>query len=151
MLAGRTLVLWFAGRTAQWLLEGCFPDWRQALPAGPRYQVCLPVGELQAGVHLAAVLHDRAEARVPVRFEQGGGTLRSRQQGAGRTWVRPPLVEPCVRQPVEVAFNPLYLTDLLQALDADETLRLELPNAEGPALFRAGQDYRHALMPLLRH
>jgi hypothetical protein len=34
------------------------------------------------------------------------------------------------------------------ALDADQTLRLELPDAEGPALFRAGPDYRHVLMPL---
>jgi hypothetical protein len=91
-----------------------------------------------------------AEARVLVRFEQGGVTLRSRQQGTGRAWVRRPLVEPCVHQPVEVAFNPVYLTDLLQSLYADETLRLELPDADGPALFRAGQDYQEVFMPLRR-
>jgi DNA polymerase-3 subunit beta len=132
------------------LLDGRFPDWRQALPTDSRYQVSLPVGEFLDGVRQAAVLHDRAEARVLVRFEQGRVTLRSRQQGTGRAWVRQALVEPCLRQPVEVAFNPLYLAELLKALDADETLRLELADAEGPALFRAGQDYRHVLMPLRR-
>jgi hypothetical protein len=45
--------------------------------------------------------------------------------------VRRALVEPCVQRPVEVAFNPLYLSDLLQALGPDETLRLELRDAEG--------------------
>jgi hypothetical protein len=97
------------------------------------------------------VLHDRAEARVLVRFERGRLTLRSRQHGAGRVWVRRALVEPCGHQPVDVAFNPLYLTDLLKAQDADETLRLELRDADGPAVFRAGQDYRHVPVPLRRN
>jgi DNA polymerase-3 subunit beta len=130
------------------LLEGRFPDWRKALPADLRYQVVLPAGEFLAGVKQAAVLHDRAAARVLVRFEHGRVTLRSRQQGTGRSWVRQSLGDPPVRQAVEVAFNPVFLTDLLKALDGDEVIRLELPDADGPALFRAGQDYRHVLMPL---
>jgi hypothetical protein len=60
------------------------------------------VAEFPAGVWEAAVLHDRAEARVLVRFEQGRPTLRSRQPGTGRARVRWALIEPCVQQPVEV-------------------------------------------------
>jgi hypothetical protein len=37
-----------------------------------------------------------------------------------------------------------------KALDAGETLPMELRDADGPALFRAGQDYRHVDMPLRR-
>jgi DNA polymerase-3 subunit beta len=134
------------------LMEGRFPDWRKALPAveEARYRVVLPVGEFLAGVRQAAVLRDRPEARVLVRFERGRVTLRSRQAGTGRARVRRALVEPAVRQPVEVAFNTAYLTDLLKVLDAEETVRLELRDPEAPALFCSGEDYRHVLMPLRR-
>jgi DNA polymerase-3 subunit beta len=135
------------------LMEGRFPDWRKALPAEEqaRYRVVLPVSEFLAGVRQAAVLRDRPEARVLVRFERGRVTLRSRQAGTGRAWVRRALVEPAVREPVEVAFNTTYLTDLLKVLEAEETVRLELRDPEAPALFRSGEGYRHVLMPLRRH
>jgi DNA polymerase-3 subunit beta len=134
------------------LMEGRFPDWRRVLPAEPRarYRVLLPVEEFLAGVKQAAVLRDRPEARVVVRFERGRVTLRSRQEGTGRAWVRRALVEPAVREPVEVAFNTLYLTELLRVLGDEETVRLELRGAEAPALFCAGDAYKHFLMPLRR-
>ncbi len=134
------------------LMEGKFPEWRKALPGEdrPRYRVVLPVGEFLAGVRQAAVLRDRPEARVLVRFERGRVVLRSRQAGTGRAWVRRALVEPAVREPVEVAFNTTYLTDLLKVLDPEETVRLELHDAEAPALFCTGEGYRHVLMPLRR-
>jgi DNA polymerase-3 subunit beta len=134
------------------LMEGRFPDWRQVLPSEDqaRYRVVLPVGEFLAGVRQAAVLRDRPEARVLVRFERGRVTLRSRQAGTGRAWVRQALVRPGARGPVEVAFNTAFLTDLLKALDPEAMVRLELCNAEAPALFCADPDYRHVLMPLRR-
>jgi DNA polymerase-3 subunit beta len=135
------------------LMEGRFPDWRKALPGEDqaRYRVVLPVEEFLACVRQAAVLRDRPEARVLVRFERGRVTLRSRQAGTGRAWVRQALVEQAVREPVEVAFNTLYLTELLKALEAESTVRLELRDAEAPALFRIGEGYRHVLMPLRRN
>ncbi len=132
------------------LMEGRFPDWKRVLPAEarPRYRVLLPVGEFLAGVKQAAVLRDRPEARVLVRFERGRVTLRSRQAGTGRAWVRQALVEPAVREPVEVAFNTVYLTELLRVLDDEETVRLELWGTQAPVLFCAGDSCKHLLMPL---
>jgi DNA polymerase-3 subunit beta len=132
------------------LMEGRFPEWRRALPSegGVRCRLLLPVGEFLACVKRAAVLRDRPEARVLLRLERGRVTLRSRQAGTGRAWVRQALARPCPRGPVEVAFNPNYLADLLRALDDAEPVQLELRGPEAPALFRAGDDYRHVLMPL---
>ncbi len=48
----------------------------------------------------------------------------------------------------EVAFNPAYLVELLRALEGEETVRVELQDAEAPALFAVGEEYRHLLMPL---
>jgi DNA polymerase III sliding clamp (beta) subunit (PCNA family) len=110
--------------------------------------VVLPVEEFLAGVRQAAVLSDRVRARVVVRFEGGRATLRSWQDGTGRAWVRRALAQPCASEPVEVAFDPTLLAEMLQALGDEESVGLELTGPEGPVLFRAGDSYRHVLMPL---
>jgi DNA polymerase-3 subunit beta len=130
------------------LLDSPFPPWRRALAGEPRYRLLLPVGPFLAGVRQAAVLRDRADTRVLLRFQGGRVTLRSRQPGTGRARVQQALVLPCVREPVEVAFNPTYLAEMLRVLDAQATVQLQLRDPDAPALFCAGDDYKHVLMPL---
>jgi DNA polymerase-3 subunit beta len=130
------------------LLNARFPAWRKALPGEARYHLLLPAGPFLAAVKQAVVLRDRTEARLLLRFQGSRVTLRSRQAGTGRTRVQQALVFPCTRDPVEVAFNPAYLTELLKVLDAEATVRLELKDPETAALFRVGDDYKHVVMPL---
>jgi DNA polymerase-3 subunit beta len=132
------------------LLEGRFPPWRQVLPGPPRYRLVLPVEEFLCGVKQAAVLRDRPEARVLLRFQGDRVTLWSRQAGTGRARVEQAIALPSAREPVEVAFNPIFLAELLKVLEDETTVRLELRDADSPALFHAGDDYRHVLMPLRR-
>jgi DNA polymerase III subunit beta len=132
------------------LLEGTFPPWRKALSWEPRYRLLLPVGQFLAGVRQAAVLRDKTDNRLLLRFQAGRVTLRSRQRGTGQARVQQALVFPCTRDPVEVAFNPAYLEALLNVLDAAATVQMELLDPDAPALFRAGGDYKHLLMPLRR-
>ncbi len=130
------------------LLAGRFPPWRQVLPGAPRYRLELSVDDFLAGVKQAAVLRDRPEARLLLRFQGSGVTLWSRQAGTGRARVEQARALPGVGEPVEVAFNPAYLVELLRALEGEETVRVELQDAEAPALFAVGEEYRHLLMPL---
>jgi DNA polymerase-3 subunit beta len=129
---------------------GPFPPWRKALAGEPRYRLLLPVGPFLSGVRQAAVLRDRADTRVLLRFQGSRVTLRSRLRGTGRAWVQQALVFPCAREPVEVAFNPTYLAEMLRVLDEEATVQLALRDPDAPALFCAGEDYKHVLMPLRR-
>jgi DNA polymerase III sliding clamp (beta) subunit (PCNA family) len=62
--------------------------------------------------------------------------------------VQQALVFPCVPEPVEMAFNAVYLAELLHVLETEATVRLELRDHDTPAVFGVGDDYRHVLMPL---
>jgi DNA polymerase-3 subunit beta len=132
------------------LVEGSFPPWRKAMAWEPRYRLLLPVGSFLSGVKQAAVLRDKADSRLLLRFQSGRVTLRSRQAGTGQANVRQALVFPCTRESVEVAFNPIYLAELLSVLDSEGTVELDLRDPDAPALFCAGENYRHLLMPLRR-
>jgi DNA polymerase III sliding clamp (beta) subunit (PCNA family) len=87
---------------------------------------------------------------VLLRFEEGRVTLWSRQAGTGRARVEPALVLPGAQGPVEAAFDPAYLLEVLKPLEDEGEVGLELTGPDGPALFRAGDAYRHVLMPLRR-
>jgi DNA polymerase-3 subunit beta len=106
----------------------------------------LPAAALLAGVRQAAVLREAAHARLLLRLEPGRLVLESRQQGAGRITVEQAVGY--AGEPLAVAFHPGYLLDLLAALEDEAAVRLELGGPDGPALFVAGDGYRHVLMPL---
>jgi DNA polymerase-3 subunit beta len=127
-------------------VEGDYPAWRKAVPARPRHRLAVPVGPLLAGVRQAAALREREDARLLLRFEPGRLTLESRQAGAGRSRVQQRV--PFFGGPMEVALNPKYLVDLLRALDAESTLQMELTDPDTVVLFRDGEHYQHALMPM---
>jgi DNA polymerase-3 subunit beta len=128
------------------LLRGRFPDWRATLRPGPRPAVELPVAALLAGVRQAAVLREPAHARLRVRLEPGRLVLESRQSGAGRITVEHTVDYAGAARSAE--FNPVYLLDLLRALEGEATVRLEPGEPGEPTLFEIPGGYRHVLMTL---
>jgi DNA polymerase-3 subunit beta len=125
---------------------GPYPAWRRAIPDRPRHTLPVPVGPFLSGVRQAAVLREREDARLLLRFEAGRLLMESRQAGAGQSRVEQPL--PFAGEPVQIALNPRFLVEMLRACDPDATLQLELTGPDTAALFRAGADYQHVLMPL---
>jgi DNA polymerase-3 subunit beta len=49
---------------------------------------------------------------------------------------------------VDIAFNPVFVSDLLKVLPNDSEVRLDLIDAASPALFKFGEDYQYLIMPL---
>jgi DNA polymerase III sliding clamp (beta) subunit (PCNA family) len=47
-----------------------------------------------------------------------------------------------------VAFNPVFISDLLKVLPGDSEVLLELNDSASPAVFRYGEDYLYLVMPL---
>jgi DNA polymerase-3 subunit beta len=128
------------------LLRGRFPNWQAALPTEPGPGVDLPVAALLAGVRQAAVLREPAHARLRVRLEPGRLLLESRQVGAGTITVERPVDYAGEARSAE--FNPVYLLDLLRALEGEAAVRLEPGEPGEPTLFTAPGGYRHVLMTL---
>jgi DNA polymerase III sliding clamp (beta) subunit (PCNA family) len=104
------------------------------------------VGPFLAGVRQAAVLREKEDARLRLRFEPGWVQMRSKQAGAGQTRVRLPL--PLAGGRAEIALDPRLLLELLRAFAPEDTLLLGLADPDTPALFSDGDGYTHVIMPL---
>lgn len=129
------------------LLEGRFPPYRTILPKSGGTAVELPVGPFHATVRQAAILADRECHRVEFRFRDDALVLVTDGAVLGRSTVRLPIA--FAGTPSAVAFDPKFVTDLLQALPTDGAVTLELFGPERPALFRFGDSLRYLLMPLV--
>ncbi len=128
------------------LVEGRFPPYREVIPKKPAAKVGLPVDAFHAAVRQAAIMADQESRKVVLGFAKGKLTLKAQGSDVGRSRVEMPLEYQ--GKPLEIAFNPQLLTDMLRALHGEEAVELALTDGASPALFRCGGNYSYVIMPL---
>jgi DNA polymerase III subunit beta len=128
------------------LVEGRFPPHRDVFPKKPSVKVSLPVAAFHAAVRQAAVMTDQESRKVVLGIAKGKLTLRAQGSDVGRSRVEMTL--DYNGKPLEIAFNPQLLTDMLRALHGAETVELALTDGASPALVRCGGTYSYVIMPL---
>jgi DNA polymerase-3 subunit beta len=128
------------------LIEGKYPNYRNALPASARVKVKVKRNELLSAARSAQLMTDEKTSTVIFRFGEGGLVIWSQAKDVGETRIE---VKAEVEQgPLEIRFNPGYLIDALRAID-DEEVRIELQDSDRPGVLRGGSHYRHMVMPLV--
>jgi DNA polymerase-3 subunit beta len=129
------------------LVEGRFPPYQQVIPQKHPLKVPLVVGPFFAAVRQAAIMTDEESKRVVFSFTKHKLTLQARGAGAGRSHVEMPTGYD--GKPIEISFDPKYLTEMLKVLDAETLLTLELLDSNKPALFRnESGSYLYVVVPL---
>jgi len=84
--------------------------------------------------------------KVIFKFGSKKLTLQAQGSVSGRSKVEIPIE---IDGPgVDVAFNPVFISDLLKVLPGDSEVLLELNDSASPAVFRYGEDYLYLVMPL---
>jgi DNA polymerase-3 subunit beta len=131
------------------LLEGRFPRYRDVFPATATVRVPFPEVEplLQAVEQASIVTSDESRG---VDFTFGGGklTLSSKAADVGRSRVELPISYE--GDPVEITFDPRYLTDALKTLDPASPIAAELIDHKSAAVFKTEDGYTYVVMPLTR-
>ncbi len=137
-------------RTTTRLLDGEFPKYRSLLPTDVASVAVVDTNDLVNAVKRVALV---AERSTPVRlsFDASEVTLRA---GSGDDAQASEAVE-CnlTGDPIEIAFNPMFLLDGLSAVDAAQT-RFAFTQANRPAVLgglrdgEVNEDYRYLLMPV---
>ena len=130
------------------LLEGRYPDYKEAFPKKVNMKVPLPVGPLLVRVRQAAILTDEDSRGVDFSFTKGKLTLKARVPEKGRGKVEMPVE--FEGKGMEVTFDPRFIIDMLKVLDPESEVTLELVDANRAAILRAGEDYSYIVMPLTR-
>ena len=128
------------------LVDGRFPDYRQVFPKKPAIKIPLAVAPFHAAVRQAAIMTDDDSKRVTFRFETDKLTMLAQGATAGRSKVQLKITYD--GKPVDINFNPAYVSDLMKVLPEEAELSLDLIDGATPALFRSGPNYAYLVMPL---
>jgi len=127
------------------LVEGHFPQYEDVIPRQTDSKVELDTSELLSAVRRAALLTNEESKGVRLSFKKGELTLASRAPEQGEATITMPV--PYEGDPVDIGFNPTFLSDALRAVGADK-IALEFTDPNKPGLLRAGSDFLYVVMPV---
>ena len=115
------------------LIDGQFPNYRQLLPDAYEHELRLAGGEISEVVRRISLL---AQKNAPLRlaFTEGELTVSARTPDVGEA--RETIPVPFAGEPLEIGFNPEFLRDGLEAVEA-ATCCCELISPLRPGLIEA--------------
>jgi DNA polymerase-3 subunit beta len=131
------------------LVEGRYPKWRDVFPRRDNnIRVELVAGPFYAAIRQAAIV--TSEERRGVDFTFGGGKAVLAAHGAeyGESQVELPITYDGPE--VVITLDPRYLSDFLRVLDPEQTITIELRDAESAAVCFTQDGYGYVIMPLAR-
>jgi len=128
------------------LVEGRFPPYKEILPKKGNARIPLAVTPFMTAIRQAAIMTDDESKRVAFHFAAGKLTLEAQGAATGRSKVEMDLAYDGT--PIDISFDPQYLTDMLKILDPADPLTLDLIDGGKPALFKSGSEYQYLVMPL---
>jgi DNA polymerase-3 subunit beta len=128
------------------LIDGQFPNYRQLLPDAYEQELRLSGGEISDVVRRISLL---AQKNAPLRlaFTEGELTVSARTPDVGEAQETVPV--PFQGEPLEIGFNPEFLRDGLEAVEASD-LVLKLISPLRPGLIESADEsgFHYLLMPI---
>lgn len=134
------------------LIDGKFIDYRQLLPDSWERRLRVTRRELMEVVRRVAVVGETNASATPVTLHIDADTIRVTAGNGELGEAEEALPAEFEGEPLEIAFNPRYLTDGLDAV-SDEEITLEFRDALKPAVLRPvgdhiDGDFLYLLMPV---
>jgi len=126
-------------------IDGQFPNYKQLIPETFEHEVRLPREEFLEVVRRASVM---AQRNSPLRlsFAEGEVTVSAQTQEVGEA--KETLPVPFAGEPLEIGFNPEFLRDGLESVEADE-VALQLISPLRPGLIRSPEEnFAYLIMPI---
>jgi DNA polymerase-3 subunit beta len=135
------------------LIDGVFPDFTRIIPESHATRTVVNTSELQNAVKASSVFAREAMNTVRVQIAPSG------EMGAGKMTVTATSAESGDNvgdidatvdgEPVEIAFNARYLTDVLSVLHAPQ-VAIETSGSSSPGVIKAvnRDDFTHVIMPM---
>lgn len=128
------------------LIDGHYPNYMQVIPKTCQVAVELSRKAFLDAINLATVVTEKTkQAVVRLSFERNKLTISAQTAEIGE--VNEVLDVKYAAEPLEIAFNPTFLTDVCQNVDVDELI-MELTNPTSPAVMRAGENFLCVIMPM---
>ena len=127
------------------LVEGQFPPYEDVVPKECDRKMSCGTADLLSAVKRSALLTTQESKGVKMNFDKKGVVLSSRSPEAGEATIN--FAAKFEGPDIEIGFNPLFFTDALRVVDADEvTFELLAPNR--PGLLKGGPNFTYVIMPV---
>ena len=135
------------------LIDGTFPDFRQIMPRSHNTRAVLNTAEFQKSVRLASLFARDNNNIVRLRIEPAGEltpgkvviSATSLELGSNIS----ELEASVTGDPIEIAFNARFLTDVLNVIDSAEViLQTTTPSSPGVLMPVGGESFTHVIMPM---
>ncbi len=130
------------------LVEGRFPKYQDVFPASVEVKIPMEAGPLLSAVEQASIVTSEESRGVDFRFGAGVLKLVSQAADVGSSDVELPIHYD--GKPVDITFDPRYLTDALKNLEPTAPVTAELIDHKNAAVFRTEDGYSYVVMPLTR-
>jgi len=127
------------------LVQGHFPPYDDVIPKGLDKRIELETQPFQAALRRATLLTTKDSFAVRFAFSYNRLKLSSRIPGVGEGEVA--LEIPYEHDPIEAAFNPQYLADVVKVIDQPR-FEFELKDGVHPCIVRESDSYRYVVMPI---
>ena len=128
------------------LIDGQFPDYNQLLPESYDHEVKMPRGELLEVVRRVSQLAQR-NAALRMSFSEGELVVSAETPDLGDA--REGLPAPYSGELLEIGFNPEFVRDGLESIDAEEVV-VKLISPLRPGLLEPAEagDFSYLVMPI---
>ena len=127
------------------LVQGNFPKYADVIPKECTRKARIKTAAFEHRIRQAALLTNEESRGVRLSFKATEVVLSSRAPEAGEAEVTCPIA--LEGEPLDIAFNPLFLTDALRVVDVED-ISFEMNAANKPAVIKAGNDFLYVLMPV---
>jgi DNA polymerase III subunit beta len=128
------------------LVQGAFPPFEDVIPKDQDKKVSFDSAELTSAVRRAALLTNEESKGVRLAFAENRLTLTSRAPEMGEAEIVVDM-KSYQGEPIEIGFNPGYITDALKVIDSDQVM-IELKAPNKPGVLKAGNDFTYVVMPV---
>ena len=128
------------------LIEGQFPNYEEVLPKDCDKTMTVPTAKLHSAIRRTALI-TAGESRS-VRFSiKKDALLLSSLSLEGRHAAVEAEGAKYDAEPLDIAFNPDFFTDMLKVV-GDEEVTVSFKDSTSAALVKAGKDYTYVVMPV---
>lgn len=127
------------------LIDGHFPNYKQVIPDKVRHRVRLNRLGLENAVRRAALITSEKSNSVKLSFSKGKLLVSANTPELGEA--REDLSVEYEGDEVSIAFNPIYVLDVLRNL-TDEAVIFELIDSLSPGVIRTDLDFLCVIMPM---
>lgn len=127
------------------LIEGQYPDFRRVIPAETKHRVTFEREALATVVNRVKLLTSDKSASVKLSFDEDQITVLANSPDIGEA--EESLVVKYKGEPMEIAFNPSFLTEPLKNLETEDVF-LELIDETSPGVLRNEGNFLYVIMPM---